>query len=51
MSSFLESHSVCAPSYSKIAASHEQMPHNAIASQAASTTLLTPLTAVRLKET
>lgn len=47
---FLESHSVCALSRSQTAPSHERMPHNAIVSQAASTTLLTPLAAVRLKE-
>lgn len=33
------------------APAHEQMPHNAIASQAASTALRTPLAPVRLKET
>lgn len=45
---FLESNSACALSCSKSAPSHVHMPHNAIASQAASATLLTPLAAVRL---
>lgn len=51
MSCFLESRCVCDLSCLKIATSHEQLLHNAIASQAAFTTLLTPLAAVNLKET
>lgn len=46
MGSF-ESHSVSL----SISLSHEQMPHNAIASQEASATLLPPLAAIRLQET